>query len=58
MCMAVYSYVGSGKQEYFYSVLVILNLFISSILMLNFMIAILSTTYGQLLESGSFKYKC
>jgi hypothetical protein len=26
--------------------------------MLNFMIAILSTTYGNMLEMGSFSYKC
>ena len=26
--------------------------------MLNFMIAILSTTYGEMLEIGSFSYKC
>jgi len=26
--------------------------------MLNFMVAILSTTYSAMLESGSFKYKC
>jgi len=26
--------------------------------MLNFMIAILSTTYENMLESGSFQYKC
>ena len=26
--------------------------------MLNFMVAILSTTYENMLESGSFKYKC
>ena len=58
MVLASYSYIGSANQENIYSVLIILNLFISSILLLNFMIAILSTTYGQLLESGSFKYKC
>ena len=36
----------------------ILHLFLLSILLLNFMIAILSTTYGLMLESGSFMYKC
>ena len=41
-----------------FSILQIVNLFIINILMLNFMVAILSTTYENMLESGAFKYKC
>lgn len=36
----------------------ILNLFLLNILLLNFMVAILSSTYSEMLESGSFMYKC
>ena len=38
--------------------ILIANLFILFIVLLNFMIAILSDTYGNMLESGTFSYKC
>ena len=56
--MAVYDYVGAGEGEIIYSVIIIFHLFMLNILLLNFMVAILSTTYGLMLESGSFMYKC
>lgn len=56
--MAVYTYVGASDQEILFSIMTIFNIFIIGILLLNFMIAILSTTYSNLLESGSFKFKC
>lgn len=53
-----YDYVGAGgDQELIYTALVILNLFFLNILLLNYMIAILSGTYGDMLEEGGFLYK-
>lgn len=53
-----YDYVGAGgDQELIYTGLVILNLFFLNILLLNYMIAILSGTYGDMLEEGGFLYK-
>lgn len=48
----------SGLAPQIFTFLQIINLFFINILMLNFMVAILSTTYENMLESGSFKYKC
>ena len=47
-------YVSSGvkEDEWIYTLIVIFHIFVINILMLNFMIAILSTTYGDMLESG------
>ena len=53
-----YSYQGVGDGEYVYTIAMIFHLFILNILLLNFMVAILSTTYGNMLESGAFMYKC
>ena len=56
--LAVYGYAGAQDQELIYSAILIVHIFLLSILLLNFMVAILSTTYGLMLESGSFMYKC
>ena len=56
--MGGYSYNGSGKAEYFYTVLIIFHIFIANILLLNYMIAILSQSYVDMLDLGSFMYKC
>lgn len=49
-----YGYAGSSSQEYVYSVVMWFNLFVLFIVLLNFMIAILSDTYANMLESGTF----
>lgn len=49
-----YGYAGSLSQEYVYSVVMWFNLFVLFIVLLNFMIAILSDTYANMLESGTF----
>lgn len=57
--IGVYAYEGTTSGwEIIFSGLMILNLFFIFILLLNFMVAILSTTYGVMLEQGQFKYKC
>ena len=57
--IGVYAYEGTdNKWELIFTGLMILNLFFIFILLLNFMVAILSTTYGTMLEEGQFKYKC
>jgi hypothetical protein len=49
-----YTYEGSSSQEYIYSFVMWVNLFVLFIVLLNFMIAILSDTYANMLESGTF----
>lgn len=53
-----YQYTGAAKQELLFTGLTLAHIFIVNILLLNFMVAILSTTYGDMLESGAFMYKC
>ena len=53
-----YAYSGVKDDEILYSWVIIFHIFVINILMLNYMIAILSMTYGAMLESGSFLYKC
>ena len=52
--IGAYGYAGSGKDEYIYSFVMWINLFILFIVLLNYMIAILSDTYESMLESGTF----
>jgi hypothetical protein len=55
--LAVYDYDGMGSRDLSHSILLIFVAFITNILLLNFVIAILSTTYENMKESGIFKYK-
>lgn len=55
--MGVYSYDGMGGRTLSYSILMIFHVFLSNVLLLNFLIAILSTTYDNMKQSGIFKYK-
>ena len=53
-----YTYQGVGSLEFIYTMVMIFHLFVINVLLLNFMVAILSNTYCEMLESGSFLYKC
>lgn len=55
--LAVYDYDGMGTRNLSHSILLIFVAFMTNILLLNFVIAILSTTYENMKESGIFKYK-
>lgn len=55
--MAAYDYDGMGSRNLSHSILLIFVAFLTNILLLNFVIAILSTTYENMKESGIFKYK-
>ena len=55
--MAVYDYNNMGTRELSHSILLVFVAFMSNILLLNFVIAILSTTYENMKESGIFKYR-
>ena len=55
--MAVYDYNGMGSRDMSHSILLVFVAFMSNILLLNFVIAILSTTYENMKESGIFKYR-
>lgn len=57
--LGAYDYTGTkdGFQEMIYTFWLLIHLFMANILLLNFLIAILSSTYGDMLESGKFQYK-
>lgn len=55
--MGVYDYNGMGTLEFQFSVLQIIHIFLSNILLLNFLIAILSFTYDKMQMISIFKYK-
>jgi len=46
-----------GDRELSHSVLIIFHVFFSNILLMNYLIAILSTTYENMKQSGIFRYK-
>lgn len=56
--MGNYDYEDIGDEETVFSLVMIVNLFLLNILLINFMIAILSSTYVDMLASGDFKFKC
>lgn len=55
--MAVYDYDNMGGRSLSYSILMVFHVFFSNVLLLNYLIAILSTTYDNMKKSGIFKYK-
>ena len=55
--LAVYDYDGMGDRELSHSILIIGHVFFANILLMNYLIAILSTTYENMKQSGIFKYK-
>jgi hypothetical protein len=55
--LAQYDYSGMGDRTLSFSILQIIHVFFSGILLLNYLIAILSTTYDNMKESGIFRYK-
>jgi hypothetical protein len=55
--LGVYPMDGQGGRETSYSILIIIYVFLSNVLLLNYLIAILSTTYTNMKQSGTFKYR-
>jgi hypothetical protein len=56
-CLANYDYDDMPGREISYSCLIIFHVFFANILLMNYLIAILSTTYDSMKENGIFKYK-
>lgn len=55
---AAYSYVGFGYDyELGHMALLILHVYMGNIVMLNYLIAILSQSYADMLEAGKFLFK-
>ncbi len=52
-----YDYKEMGERELSFSVLLIVYVFFGNILLMNYLIAILSTTYENMKQTGIFKYK-
>lgn len=55
--IAVYQYKQMGDYELTHSILLMSHVFLSNILLLNYLIAILSTTYEKMKQTGIFQYK-
>ena len=55
--LTVYSYSGMESRVYDHSLLLIFHVYTMNILLLNYLIGILSTTYENMQQSGIFKYK-
>ena len=55
--MAAYGHVGAGKDEKMFSIFMLVHVFCANVLMLNYLVAILSKTYEDMLQYGSFLYK-
>ena len=55
--MASYSYKGFGTQEGLHMYCTILHILLSHILLLNYLIAILSQAYSDMLDKGKFLYQ-
>lgn len=47
--MAAYAHVGADKDEKLYSIFMLLHVIASNVLMLNYLVAILSKTYEDML---------
>ena len=52
-----YDYDGMGNRELSHTILIIFTVFFANILLLNYLIAILSTTYENMKQTGIFRYK-
>lgn len=55
--LAVYSYKGMESKVIVHSLQLMMHVFLTNVLLLNYLIAILSTTYENMKQSGIFKYK-
>ena len=55
--MGSYSYKGFGEYEMMHMLAIWLHIFLSNILLLNYLIAILSQSYADMLDKGRFLYK-
>jgi len=56
-CLANYDYDNMPGREISYSCLIIFHVFMANILLMNYLIAILSTTYDGMKQNGVFKFK-
>lgn len=53
-----YLNIGIGKDLYWvHVILTIFYVYMTNVILFNYLIAIMTTTYGAMLESGSFMYK-
>ena len=55
--MGGYTYKGFGDQEMLHMYMLWIHVFMSNILLLNYLIAILSQSYADMLDKGKFLYK-
>ena len=55
--MGSYGYKGFGEYEMLHMIMLWTHIFISNILLLNYLIAILSESYVRMLDKGIFLYK-
>jgi hypothetical protein len=55
---ANYSYEISSEYEYVYTGFLFIHIFFSNVFMLNYLVAILSTVYEDMMNMGDFAFKC
>lgn len=55
--MGGYTYKGFGDYEMIHMLMMWVHIIMSNILLLNYLVAILSNSYVEMLESGKFLYK-
>ena len=55
--MGGYTYKGFGEKEWIHMLMIWLHIFMSNILLLNYLIAILSQSYCEMLDKGKFLFK-
>lgn len=55
--MGSYGYKGFGESEMLHMTMMWFHIFMSNILLLNYLVAILSQSYSDMLDKGKFLYK-
>jgi hypothetical protein len=56
--MGMYQYGLASEYEISHTTFMILHIYIANIFLLNYLVAILSTVYEEMMEKGEFKFKC
>jgi len=56
--LGTYDYNVDGQYANLHSIFMMLHTFFSYVFMLNYLVAILSTIYEEMMEKGDFAFKC
>jgi len=56
--LGMYQYRIEKQYENSHTIFLVLHIYVANIFLLNYLVAILSTVYEQMLEKGDFRFKC